>query len=1124
MRNQLWLDSQRVLSRCRLYLLRGTALAGFSRSKLASAAVSIVLVAAFATPASADGGNGGNGGGTGGFDGSIGHGGQGGEGIYGWGGGGGGAGVVGGAGGAAMAGHGTGSGGAGGNHGYVGTGLPSGALTGTDGLRGGDAYKPAAGHIYPGGGGGGGAGGYGAVVTGSAVNAVISHDIIGGNGGDGGSSVVNHISHQGGSGGSGGRGLHFTDGTQLKTITVSATIRGGNGGAGGASGNAPPASNGWGGIGIFGSNLAIINRGTIAGGLAADGSRFQAVIFSGGVNLFEVHAGSSVAGNVAAFSTADTLRLGGTAAGTFDASLIGSTYHYFGVYEVAANSDWTLTGTATAYAPWKIAGRMTVGSDASLGHPDTLLTLAGGTLATTASFTSARSVSLVGNGRFDPADGTTLTLTGQVGGPGTLVKQGDGTLVLASANTYGGGTTIYGGAVSVSADNNLGDVAGGIVLNSGTLQNTAAFTSARDVTVDPEGRGTFLTDADLTLSGKISGGGFNKDGAATLTLTGDNAGYGGNIRIRSGTLEIGNGGTTGSLGSGDVLSNGTLAFNRSNDFSFGAAIMGNGNLVKKGTGELTLTGTSTYGGATTVRAGTLRVNGSIAGSGVDVQDGATLAGSGTVGSTVVAAGGRIAPGNGIGTLTVAGDLTINGGHYDVEVDPQGSASDLIKVGRTATLNGGSVVHVGAGGKYRPNSTYTILTAGQAVFGKFGSVSSNFAFLNPALSYNENSVALKLTRNDTDFSAIGSTRNQVATGAGAESLRMGNKVYDAILPLDAGSARKAFEGLSGEVHASLNGALIDDSRFMRDATTDRIRAAFEDVAAVAVPVTAYGPDGAAIAAAATDSFAGWGRSFGAWGSFDSDGNAAEFSRSTGGLLVGGDAAIGTHWRAGMVAGYSKTSFDVDARASSGDSDNYHLGLYGGGRWGTFGIRVGAGYSLHSVSTTRTVAFDGFAERLTADYNTGTAQLFGEAGYRLDTAVANFEPFAGLAHVSVRHDAFAEQGGAAALHSVATTNDVTFATLGLRAAAAAHVGGIEAAARGMIGWRHAFGDVTPYSALALAGGNAFTIGGTPIARDALVLEAGLDVAVSPNTKFGLGYNGQIASNARDHAVKADLTVKF
>lgn len=1123
MRNQLWLDSQRVLSRCRLYLLRGTALAGFSRSKLASAAVSVVLAALLAAPASADGGKGGNGGGTGGVDSPTGHGGQGGEGIYGWGGGGGGAGVVGGAGGAAMAGHGTGSGGAGGNHGYVGIGLPSGAVTGTDGLRGGDAYKPAAGHIYPGGGGGGGAGGYGAVVTGSAVNAVISHDIIGGNGGDGGSSVVNHISHQGGSGGSGGRGLHFTDGSQLKTITVNAAIRGGNGGTGGASGNAPPSSNGWGGIGIFGSNLAIINRGTIAGGLAADGARFQAVIFSGGVNLFEVHAGSSVAGNVAAFSAADTLRLGGTAAGTFDASLIGSTYHYFGVYEVAANSDWTLTGTTAAYTPWKIAGRMTVGSDASLGHPDALLTLAGGTLATTASFTSTRSVSLVGNGRFDTADGTTLTLTGQVGGSGTLTKQGEGTLVLEGTNTYRGGTAIYGGTVSVSADENLGDAAGGLVLDGGTLQTTSDFTSARNISLG-EGRGIFLTDASLTLTGEISGGqDFTKDGAATLTLTGNNAGYAGTTRIAAGTLQIGGGTTTGSLGSGDVVNDGRLVFDRSNDLTYAGVISGSGRLVQRGTGELILTGASTHLGGTSVQSGTLRINGSIGGH-VDVHEGATLAGTGTVGTTVVNPGGRIAPGNGIGTLNIAGNLTMNRGRYEVEVDPSGTASDLVKVSGTATLNGGDVVHIGAIGTYRPNATYTILTADGGVTGTFGYVGSDFAFLDPTLAYSAKAVTLSLRRNDTDFKAIGSTRNQVAAGGGAESLGMGNRLYDAILPLDRDSARKAFDRLSGEVHASLSGALIDDSRFLRDAASDRIRAAFDDVASAAMPVMAYGPGGAEIAAASTDSFAGWSTSFGAWGALAGDGNAAEFSRSTGGMLVGGDAALGAHWRAGALAGYSRTSFNVDERASSGDSDNFHLGLYGGGRWGAFGIRAGAGYSWHSIDTQRSVAFGSFSEKLSADYNAGTAQLFGEAGYRLDTTLANFEPFAGLAHVSARRDAFAEKGGAAALHAAAASNDVTFTTLGLRAAADANVGSIEATARGMVGWRHAFGDVTPYSALAFAGGDAFVVAGTPIARDALVLEAGLDIAVSPNAKFGLGYNGQIAGNARDHAVKADFTVKF
>ncbi|WP_348642098.1 autotransporter domain-containing protein [Mesorhizobium sp. B2-3-10] len=180
---------------------------------------------------------------------------------------------------------------------------------------------------------------------------------------------------------------------------------------------------------------------------------------------------------------------------------------------------------------------------------------------------------------------------------------------------------------------------------------------------------------------------------------------------------------------------------------------------------------------------------------------------------------------------------------------------------------------------------------------------------------------------------------------------------------------------------------------------------------------------------------------------------------------------------------------------------------------------------SLSTKRSVAFTGFADQLSADYDAGTAQMFGELAYKAETSGGfKFEPFANLAYVSLHTDGFSETGGAAALTSAGASSNATFTTLGLRGSTDFALGGVNATARGMLGWRHAFGDVTPTSSFAFAGGDAFTIAGVPIARDAAVIEAGIDMKVSPNATLGLSYSGQFGGGAFDKGAKANLSVKF
>lgn len=67
------------------------------------------------------------------------------------------------------------------------------------------------------------------------------------------------------------------------------------------------------------------------------------------------------------------------------------------------------------------------------------------------------------------------------------------------------------------------------------------------------------------------------------------------------------------------------------------------------------------------------------------------------------------------------------------------------------------------------------------------------------------------------------------------------------------------------------------------------------------------------------------------------------------------------------------------------------------------------------------------------------------------------------------------------------------------------------RGGLAWRHAFGDLDPTATLAFAGSNPFSVAGVPIAKNAALLEAVLDLAISQSASLGLSYIGQLAQDA-------------
>ncbi|ECI6129414.1 AIDA autotransporter-like protein ShdA, partial [Salmonella enterica subsp. enterica] len=268
--------------------------------------------------------------------------------------------------------------------------------------------------------------------------------------------------------------------------------------------------------------------------------------YTGGTTIND---GTLVATSVDALGSGDvtdnaTLAL--NTGGTFDNTISGS-----GKVEKSGDDALTLSG-ANSYTGGTL--------------------ISGGTLV-------ASNVEALGSG--DVTDNATLALnTGgtfdnTISGSGQVVKSGDDVLTLSGSNTYTGGTTISGGTLIASNVDALGT---GDVTNDATLE----LNTGGDFTNNISGNGQVV-----------------KSGDDTLTFSGSNT-YTGGTLISSGTLVAND---VNALGTGDVTDNATLELNTGGDFTNN--ISGSGQVVKSGDDTLTLSGTNSYTGGTTISGGTL---------------------------------------------------------------------------------------------------------------------------------------------------------------------------------------------------------------------------------------------------------------------------------------------------------------------------------------------------------------------------------------------------------------------------------------------------------------------------------------------------------------------------------------
>ncbi|MCL7999307.1 autotransporter domain-containing protein [Brucella sp. 21LCYQ03] len=476
--------------------------------------------------------------------------------------------------------------------------------------------------------------------------------------------------------------------------------------------------------------------------------------------------------------------------------------------------------------------------------------------------------------------------------------------------------------------------------------------------------------------------------------------------------------------------------------------------------------------------------------------------------------GLIAPGPSAGTVTVGGDFNaLDTSVYEVEINAAGQ-NDRIVVAGTASLAGRvSLLTTGGSSGFVVNHRYTILSAEGGLNGTTynGGLSwnnaSSFLYVSPQLSYDAQNAYLTFARNDVPIVNPGQTPNEQAVGGAIGGGGLPDPLETALLlQANEKAVKSLLSRLSGEAHQSVLSALQQNSSRTRDTITDRLREAFAE-------------DGPTV----------WSRVINARTSSDTNSNYHGLRQRSNSLFLGADTMITEDIRGGIMGGIEKTNFNFDALGSASDSDSYHLGAYGSWQQQAIRLRIGGAYSWHNISLNRSFPIFENLQQLDSEYKAYTIQIFGETGYKFNWQPIDVEPFVGLAYVRTRRDSFIEQARnslfLAELDADRASMNNTVSTLGIRVGhewALANAIRIEATATPA--WRHAFGDLEPYSSFALNHNTAFEISGLPISRDIFSIDTAVNVSFHEQFDINLSYSGQFGREVTENAFKGLVRFKF
>jgi outer membrane autotransporter protein len=538
---------------------------------------------------------------------------------------------------------------------------------------------------------------------------------------------------------------------------------------------------------------------------------------------------------------------------------------------------------------------------------------------------------------------------------------------------------------------------------------------------------------------------------------------------------------------------------------------------------------------------------------------ARFSGSGTVDALDVA--GTLEVGPLMGAPSVTNDLKFSKSATLVYAIDAEKGSSTIKVGGTATLGNATLKIASVPGEFVDTSRRIMIEADK-VEGTFGKVVNELAFLTATPDYTlEKQVGLTFERNDVALGEAASSANALefveavqqpqpvnpaqpepgiaATVAPSPAVEpqvnrptsvptapstvvaraeakpaaktevvkpapKPNAAINALLGTNMATATAAIDQLSGYDTADLGNATLGSvtpiSSGMLSAMGRRYPAAGHNNGQV------------------------WVQAIGNSGSLAKQPGGVAMKHSTQGVMLGTDWAVSPEWRLGVIG--SKTQTQLDSYQFDGALDSWLVGAYALRQDGPLALRLGVVHGNHDGSTKRHVAFNGFRDRLKGRYDATTQQVFGQLGYHLDIGHFELEPYAQLGYQRYQRGGYSEKGGDAALQYNGEAQEHFSSDLGLRLARPFLLDrGMRVTPRLDIGWKHLYGDVQGSSHQRLVrGSSTYRIEGGELDRDSLLLQAGLDLAVSPRHTLGLSYNGETGQDNRNGALVGQWRMMF